>query len=176
MDVYRFVADVRWLDVVGDVVPVVLTDRRDDFSYFRAIDERMKGSRDGLVVVEQDILVDDQMVDHFVRSLGEERVLVYPYMIYPVSTALDRPVYAHRVVTQSNGKNLLSARWIDRSDKVCDLYGFGFTYISKDLWNSCSPFINKGWKFLDYFFSVRTWQLGVKVKILWDYEPRHLHI
>jgi hypothetical protein len=177
MNICRFVADERWLDLVGRNIPFIIINKKDDYAYFKAIDEMMEKSEDGLIIVEQDILVDDQTVDSFMRKAEGKDVVVYPYKIYPVTTGWDHPVYAHRIVTQGDRSkcDIISARWIEKGEPYCDLYGFGFVYIKRRLWDLIAPRINKHWRTLDANFSIRTWCLGIKAEVLWDYEPEHLH-
>lgn len=76
------------------------------------------------VIVEWDIAVSAEdkarFEDFCLMTPG--KVQVAPYRLYPVSTNLPWPVWAHRL----NWKN---PPWIVQGEPYCDLFGFGLVYL-----------------------------------------------
>lgn len=123
------------------------------------------------VVVEWDIAFgpDDMQAfeNHVARAPG--RIHVAPYRLYPKSTSLPGPVWAHR---HYHGPT--SIPWIEEGDPFCDWFGFGFIYFPLTIvhrYLQTNP-VNEG----DSSFS--RWhfdEIGETVPVHWDVRPVHLH-
>lgn len=127
--------------------------------------ERLGGDA---VIVEWDLAVSYEDRERFtgICEADPGRVHVAPYTLYPVSTSLPAPVFAHRRV----GRN---PPWID-CDEVCDLFGFGLVYLPHAVvrrYLATMPEVTG-----DAVFS--RWHHGEglgPVPVHWDVRPVHLH-
>lgn len=121
------------------------------------------------VIVEWDIAVTPEHVRAFTSAceFDPDRVHVAPYLLYPVSTGLPEPVWAHRRA----GRN---PAWIKKGDLGCDLFGFGLVYLPHAIvarYLATGPGVAG-----DARFSKWHHQAGLgPVPVHWDVRPVHLH-
>jgi hypothetical protein len=121
------------------------------------------------VIVEWDIAVSFEDRDRFTElcSADPDRVHVAPYQLYPVSTHLPGPVWAHRVATRH-------PPWINQWDGTCDLFSFGLVYLPHAIvrrYLATMPAVTG-----DALFSM--WHYAEEfgpVPVHWDVRPVHLH-
>jgi hypothetical protein len=121
------------------------------------------------VIVEWDLAVSFEDRERFTAACEAEpdRVRVAPYRIYPVSTNLERPVWAHR-------RRVGHPPWITEGDKECDLFSFGLVYLPHQVvkqYLATSPEVSS-----DARFSLWHYGEGLgPVPVSWDVKPTHLH-
>lgn len=75
-----------------------------------------------ILLLEWDIYVAPQMLArmrHLIAT-APDKVHIAPYKLYPVSTQLQRPVWAHRNI---------DGEWNLHREQICNLFGFGCVYI-----------------------------------------------
>ena len=121
------------------------------------------------VIVEWDLAVSPEDIRAFENwcEIDPEEVHVAPYRLYPVSTGLPAPVWAHRRVGRASP-------WITKGDAECDLFGFGLVYLPLAVVR----------RHLDAKLGVTgdarfsQWHYGAglgPVQVHWDVRPIHLH-
>jgi hypothetical protein len=143
----------RWVHMDRDYLPV------------------LAGVADDTVLLEWDIAVSLEDRQTFARHIAREpdRIQVAPYLLYPASTSLPRPVWAHRRITE-----LGDAQWVDDDEPGCDLFGFGMVYLPLDLVTAYLATCPAGSNDNDF----SRWHhdtVGERVPIRWDCYPIHLH-
>lgn len=123
------------------------------------------------VIVEWDLAVSPEQIEAFTASaaLTPDEVQVAPYRLYPASTALPGPVWAHRC---SDGRG--GWRWITEADRAADLIGFGLVYlplaiVRQYLAETSGPSSDTTFSRWHYERVQRT------VYVDWDVRPIHLH-
>jgi hypothetical protein len=101
---------------------VIDSDLLRDFDYFEFI--RKQWGLNSLIIAEHDI--DFQM--HHIQELIDckKDICAWAYLVYPKTTNLNYPVYAHRTF-----KNNIF-RWIDQNEEFADFYGLGLTKFNFD--------------------------------------------
>jgi len=117
-------------------------------------------------------------------SLGDETAMeeraaefpdapfVAPYKLYPVSTGLPGPVWAH-----SNGE-LPGETWISIGARDCDHFAFGMVYLP---WAMVDRFLAERHAFTDPRFTDTNFSIwhrrtyAQRVRVLWKARPVHLH-
>lgn len=125
---------------------------------------------DDTVIVEWDLaLSPDDMAKFTWHCMTQpNRAHVAPYRLYPRSTALPDPVWAHRQAIPAGGG------WVSDGDPVCQLFGFGLVYLPLGLVRSylaTRPDVTG-----DSEFSRWHHEHGHgPVPIHWDVRPVHLH-
>lgn len=128
------------------------------------------GQLDGdTVIVEWDLAVSREDMDRFtsICEFAGGRVRVAPYVLYPVSTGLPEPVWAHRHV----GRN---PAWIKTGDLSCDLFSFGLVYLPHAIvkrYLETDPGVAGDARFSQWHHAAG---LG-PVPVCWDVRPVHLH-
>ena len=162
----------------------VYIDKTDDYSYFNEIEEGEKESTDGIITIEQDIVFPHETyIDMIKNILPEDKVVVKPYQ-YP--STLNPRHYIHRVqemipIEEFNGWQKYitlkhNRRYIEKDDTKSNLYGFGCTFIRKDIWIEYSKKVtDKRWTALDSRFSEATALDNIWAKVIWT-EVEHIHI
>lgn len=142
-------------------IPAVLPD-----SYEMAL-KRYWG-QDDLLVVEHDIIftVDD------IRAVNEHKGLIraFNYWLYPPTTKQDKINPAHRTHSEYNKFIPLI---VEPEAKICDFYGLGFTFFSKELQRHAPEWEAGEWFNLDTRISKWTYKLGYKCDILGWVEHNH---
>lgn len=137
---------------------------------------RVRGQTDvrGFFLVEWDIAYSDgdrRAMEAAARGYPDE-VCVAPYKLYPRSTGLPGPVWAH-----SNGE-LPGAAWIGIGDQHCDHFAFGMVYLPAALVEGFlrdRPLMADP-RFTDTNFSLWHFHsVGKPVRIAWAARPVHLH-
>jgi hypothetical protein len=121
------------------------------------------------VIVEWDLAVSREDTARFTAACQASpgRVRVAPYKLYPISTNLQAPVWAHRRV----GRN---PPWITPADQECDLFGFGLAYLPHMIvkeYLETGPEVSSDALFSQWHHTVK---LG-PVPVCWDVQPVHLH-
>jgi hypothetical protein len=93
-----------------------------DYNYVPVLEQLDGGG--GTVIIEWDLAVSFEDKERFTRICeGHPKVVhVAPYRLYPRSTNLPKPVWAHR----DAGRN---PPWISEYDSWCDLFSFGLVYL-----------------------------------------------
>jgi hypothetical protein len=140
----------------------------DSYNYVPVL-EQLAENKVGTVIIEWDLAVSAESHKRFNSICRHDpfRVHVAPYQLYPRSTNLPKPVWAHRRV----GRN---PPWITRRDRECDLFGFGLVYlplaiVQKHL--ATDPGVTSDSRFSQWHHAAR---LG-PVPVHWDVRPVHLH-
>jgi len=79
------------------------------------------------ILIEWDIAYEPDAMNTFIEyCMAEpERIHVAPFRLWPISTALEGPVWVHR--------HWEPMWWINRYDPFCQLFGFGFIYLPIDI-------------------------------------------
>ena len=127
-----------------------------------------------LVILEQDLVPSCEQLEAFEACPYE--VCVQAYRIYPCSTRLPNPVYAHRVKDSSREPPF---RWIEDGEEWADRWGLGLARISE---NVCRDFP------LDRFYGDSRWhhtncdtllsqylnEYGIRAHVHWPEVP-HFH-
>jgi hypothetical protein len=127
-----------------------------------------------VVLLEWDIEIDPAGLDRFVVAARAQpdRVVVAPYRLYPPSTGLDGPVWAHRRADNA---------WIGDGEPTCALFGFGMVYLPVMLIRRylTDGLFGYGLPYPRYFDSAFSrWHhenVRRQVPVLWDVCPEHLH-
>ena len=97
-----------------------------DYGYQRALCFAWEAARDStnsLVIVEQDLVLNPRHIEAF-DACGCS-LCARAYTIFPKSTMLSKPVYAHRRYTGNQG----GLRWIKEPESAADLVGLGLVRI-----------------------------------------------
>lgn len=150
---------------VSDLLPRI---EMADYKYVPVLEQIVVAGED-TVIIEWDLAVSLEDRERFTITCAADpdRVHVAAYPLYPVSTGLPEPVWAHRKV----GRN---PAWITKGEPWCDLFSFGLVYlphaiVSKYL--ATAPEVSS-----DDLFS--RWHhregLGI-VPVHWNVTPVHLH-
>jgi hypothetical protein len=122
----------------------------------------------GFILLEWDIAVSPEDLEafwHHARSVST-RVLVAPYRLYPVSTGLEHPVWAHRVADDPE-------RWIEYSERWCDYFSLGMVYLPPGV---ISRYARTNQRMTDTMFA--SWYrktYDVQTYVDWSVHPVHLH-
>lgn len=126
---------------------------------------------DDVLIVEWDIAVG---AEHFAAMADlihstPDRVIPAPYRVY----MLPRDPGPHWVMRRFDDAG--KPRWVSDSDESCHLFGFGMTYIPRDIWRAHVAGRRYG-RIDDNNFS-RWHHANVRpeVPIPWDIQPVHLH-
>jgi hypothetical protein len=126
---------------------------------------------DDVLIVEWDIAVG---AEHFAAMADliqttPDGVVAAPYRIYLVPRD-PGPHWVMRRYAEDGG-----LRWVEESDAACHFFGFGLTYIPRDLWRAHAAANLRG-RVSDTDFS--RWHhenVAAEVPIPWDVRPVHLH-
>lgn len=147
---------------VSDLLPRI---EMDSYNYVPVL-EQLDGDT---VIVEWDLAVSFEDRGKFTAQCVAEpdQVRVAPYRLYPVSTHLAEPVWAHRKVARH-------PPWINQFDGTCDLFGFGLVYLPHSIvskYLATAPETTG-----DALFSQWHHAQGLgPVPVSWDVRPVHLH-
>lgn len=139
-----------------------------DWNYVPVLQQIAESGQD-TVIVEWDLAVSfedrGQFTEHCLSD--PNRVRVAPYRLYPESTRLPKPVWAHR----HTGRN---PPWIIWGDNSCDLFSFGLVYLPHAIvsrYLATKPEVTS-----DALFSQWHHREGLgPVPVAWDVRPVHLH-
>lgn len=150
---------------VVDLLPRI---EMDSYNYVPVLEQIADGGED-TVIVEWDIAVSFEDRQRFTEicECSPDRVHVAPYRLYPVSTNLPEPVWAHRNANRH-------PPWIAKYDLECDLFGFGLVYLPHAIvakYLATSPETTGDAIFSQWHHRER---LG-PVLVSWDVRPVHLH-
>lgn len=129
----------------------------------------------GLVLTEWDIaydLGDRRALEAAITRLPHQ-VVAAPYRLWPVSTGLQEPVWAHRVSgpLTAGGFDPDAYRWVRASDRFADLFGLGLTYLPWEAVQLATS-LQLDWRGADVALSLG-WGRGAF--ICWEARPTHLH-
>lgn len=121
------------------------------------------------VIIEWDLAVSFEDRGRFTAlcEADPDRVHVGAYRLYPVSTALPEPVWAHRKVARL-------PPWVNQWDGTCDLFSFGLVYLPHSI--VTRYLATKPEATGDAIFSQWHHAQGLgPVPVHWDVRPVHLH-
>ena len=122
-----------------------------------------------LTLVEWDIAFTPEDRKRFAEScaITPSSVHVAPYTLYPVSTALSTPVFAHRI----------GDRWIRFGEPLADYIGFGMVYFPLRVVERFKReySVAHGKRFTDTGFSLWHRENVGPIPVHWDVCPVHLH-
>jgi hypothetical protein len=123
------------------------------------------------VIIEWDLAVDPEMMAAFEARVADDpcRVQVAPYRLYPVSSALPGPVWAHRHVI-----NPSHAYWVAEGDPCCGYFGLGLVYLPHAVvraYLETGPEVASDQEFSRWHHE----NVEPRVPIHWDVRPVHLH-
>ena len=123
------------------------------------------------ILVEWDLAVSAEDRARFAAIVehDRDRVQVAPYRLYPVSTLLPGPVWAHR-----RGRHSLALSWISEGDSWCDWFGFGLIYLPLQVVR-CYLASGEAWCTDASFSAWHQRHVGDLVPVHWDVRPVHLH-
>jgi hypothetical protein len=150
--------------VVDELPQVTMT----SYNYVPVM-ERLARVDGDAVIVEWDIAFSPEDREAFDAAIAvdPQRVHVVPYRLYPRSTNLPEPVWAHRAVGRL-------PPWITEQDQACDLFSFGLVYLPAAVvrwYLSTGPEVTG-----DAVFSQWHHDAGLgPVPVHWDVRPVHLH-
>ena len=158
----------------------VSIDPKDPYSYFRAIDKEIRsagtsnGTKDLVVILEHDIAPERLQINRMAQL-----VFAYPDAIQVAPYKINKERnWVHRKIDDHIELFPLKTRYVTDEDSSADLYGFGMTYIPRDLWcwvNNSFDY-DKHWFTLDTRFSWQTFKTGHRAWVLWHlHEVKHLH-
>lgn len=134
-------------------------------------------TQESIVVVEQDLDFTLGQKTEFQKAIDERplSIIVAPYLLYPKSSGLLYPVWAHRVITERAPLGRYSAKWIDTKDEFCDLFGLGFTYIPQWVWLLFGDRALTYQRDLDTRFSEFCYDQEIRARVNWKTVIQHLH-
>lgn len=167
---------MRWLRAFPTVIPPgrpyvadgIERAPVDNYDYRPAL-QLAAASGDDLILLDWDIALAKEDRDAFALLCASEGhgVAVAPYRLYPESTGLPAPVWAHR--------SMPARRWVSRWDSHCDLFGFGCVYLPHGVIRSYLA-RNRG-RCTDTSFSEWHYQMAgpSAVPIFWEIRAAHLH-
>ena len=120
----------RWIQEINKYIQVVKQPCTGIRDYPNCVKEVWGESN--LIILEQDIVPPMrpiQALQDMLLFIGEYDLVSWRYKLYPISTALVNPVYAHRIWEEHDraGRRL---RWIETTDFKADYVGLGFAGIS----------------------------------------------
>lgn len=140
----------------------------DSYNYVPVL-EQLAASGENTVVIEWDLAVSHEDRERFTARCEAlpDCVQVAPYRLYPVSTNLPEPVWAHRHAARR-------PPWIGEDDPECDLFGFGLVYLPHAV---VTRHLATGPESTgDAVFSAWHHREGLgPVPVSWDVRPVHLH-
>lgn len=124
-----------------------------------------------IVIIEWDLAISQEDRARFdaVAQADPDSVQVAPYRLYPVSTGLPRPVWAHREVEGPG-----DYRWIEYQAAWCNLFSFGLVYLPAEL--GLRYVDETTGRASDATFSL--WHFAnvcKRVPVHWNVRPIHLH-
>lgn len=138
-----------------------------DYDYRGLLDD----AADDVLILEWDIAASAEHLDAFIdviRSAPGE-VHAAPYRIY----RLKRDPGPHWVMRRyAEGDEL---RWATEDDKSCHLFGFGMTYIPRQVWQAYRAEHPTGFVNDNVFSRWHHASVRAEVPIPWDIRPVHLH-
>lgn len=153
---------------VIDDLPRLLIVRHD-----LATDPTLYRIQRGFCLLEWDVAVslEERRLFELLVAGDPEVVHVAPYRLYPCSTGLREPVWAHRAGRRGE-------RWISEEEPTCDHFGFGMVYLP---WRLVDRFLAAGpppsqisW-FNDSNFSLwHAASIRHPVPVHWQVRPVHL--
>lgn len=161
--------------------------RRGKDSYLEAIKNEFS-LRDHPVIQEADIILNSHSRQQFRQAVeaDPDAIHVAPYLLFPKSTGLEGPVWAHRQVLRFSFKErkLLEAAWIKTGDSRAELFGFGCIYIPREIFYALyhtilDQYPDRDFKGkdhnLDHYFSLVSYMTGLKAKVEWKALAFHSH-
>jgi len=135
-----------------------------DYNYVPVLKQLTQDS----ILIEWDIAYTKEALETFIEYCKDQPQIVHvaPYKLYPISTALEKPVWVHRTYEPM--------WWVNRYDPYCQLFGFGFVYLPLD---AVHAFLEtKPEKADDARFSKWYWETyKTATPIHWNVEIIHLH-
>ena len=120
------------------------------------------------IILEQDIVPTQKDIDDLENC--ECDFCASKYRLYPRSTGLKEPVYAHRIVEEATYSIINRTRWVRDQDEFCDLYGFGLTKITPQ---GKYPLTIDRWRDIDSRLSKYTWKHGIKCHLHGEVKHNH---
>lgn len=126
---------------------------------------------DDVLIVEWDIAVG---LEHFeamtdLARSAPDQVVAAPYRIY----LLPRDPGPHWVMRRFDDVDTL--RWVTETDESCHTFGFGLTYVPRDVWRAFDAGNKRGWVNDNNFSRWHHEHVRAEVPIPWDIRPVHLH-
>lgn len=123
------------------------------------------------VLIEWDLALTYEDRQRFTRvaEIEPDLVQVAPYKLYPCSTALARPVWAHRAIGRDG-----QYRWLDYQEAWCDLFSFGLVYLPGGLgpaYVEACPGRASDTTFSQWHHKA----IGKPVPVHWNVRPVHLN-
>jgi len=143
------------------------------FRHDLATDPRLYTLQQDILLLEWDVALEPLERRRFEQLVAEapDQVQVAPYRLYPTSTGLSEPVWAHRA-----GRH--GERWISFGEPTCDHFGFGLVYLPWALvlrYLEAGPINSQTSWFNDSNFSLWHYaQVGRPVPVHWEVRPVHL--
>lgn len=134
----------------------------DDMAYQNGLRSLWRGP-DDIVIVEHDIAATPDHVNELLSC--RQPLCAFAYTLYPITTGLKEPVYAHRYWTL-NG-------WIDEGWECAHYAGLGLTKISSRIRRNVHFAEDGTWRDLDYRVSAALTKYGL-FHIHWP-EVEHDH-
>lgn len=133
---------------------------------------------DDIILLEWDVVVAKHdlvnMINH--ARHNPNRVQVAPYVLYPNSTGLHAPVWAHRRMVNPLP---LQLQWVDTGDSICDIFSTGLVYLPKSIIRSCVDDVDTiAWQPNLTDSKLAFWhydKVREPVPIHWEIRPIHLH-
>jgi hypothetical protein len=126
---------------------------------------------DDVLIVEWDIAAGaehfDALTDLIRANPGE--VVAAPYRIY----LLPRDPGPHWVMRRFDDAG--QTQWVTEADESCHLFGFGMTYIPRDVWRAFDAANKRGWVNDNNFSRWHHEHVRAEVPIPWGVQPVHLH-
>lgn len=132
---------------------------------------------DDVILLEWDMAVAYHDLVNFIIHARSAPHLVHvaPYVLYPVSTDLVTPVWAHREMVREIP---LQLNWIDYGEPVCDIFSTGMVYLPGDVLKEASNTETISWQPNLTDSKLAFWyyyNIGKKIPVHWDVRPIHLH-
>jgi hypothetical protein len=164
---------MRWIRTFPASIPdgrSYVTDTLDraymnDYNYVPVFEQ----FTDDTVITEWDLAFGPETMAAFTAHIAADpgRVHVAPYRLYPRSTGLPEPVWAHRHAAGG-------VRWVSEGDPECDWFSFGLAYLPLVIVRAYLA--TRPERTGDSLFS--RWHhetAGARVPVHWDVRPVHLH-
>lgn len=127
---------------------------------------------DDVLIVEWDIAVGAEHFDAMgdLISSAPDQVVAAPYRIY----MLPRDPGPHWVMRRYDRSG--RAGWVKDGTESCHLFGFGLTYIPRDIWRAHNADrAGRGWVNDNNFSRWHHAAVRAEVPIPWHIQPVHLH-
>ncbi len=154
---------------------IIISEPNSRFNWKRQIDIALK--TESCVIVQQDVEFSLAQKRKMLEEIAKTPTVPIsaPTVLYPKSTNLPAPVFNGRIITNFINENNYETRWINFSDRFCDLPALDCVYIPTEIFQDFkfkedSP----PYQFdadIGKFFYLK----NIKTRLVWEIIPQHYH-